>query len=494
MRLMGRVLAASALLLPLLPGGAAGAAAVRPAAAVQVSAAGPVRAVSPTLFGLNGVNTTGPLWNHPALDNALAGYAPGMLRYPGGTSANYWDWRAGWFQPGGSWPSEPSTPVNDKLGVFATAVGAAHTAPVFNLNVLTYSGAVGTSAQNAAMLTGQIQMLKEAAKHGMPVTMVELGNEFYLSSAHSTGPHAGEYARRFADGTDYADQINLWIARIHKNFPGAQVAAVATDTHEDPVVAPRRLNWNAQVLPALKGEDAVTMHELPRFGDASASPDSMLAEPYLHFAQLSAGDLALISSYHLPVWITAFGMTDTTSGHVIQGTWLHGLFTAEQALLYAGDPDIAHIGLSGGVGTAKDAAIYANSAGLGAGQPATVPLSLTAVGTTLAMIQSAFNRATSAQPAAFSPVPELGSTGAPALAGEDLSTPAGPELLLENLSSQPVTVDLSGIFAGTFGITQVSAASPQTLVTGPSSTTTSTSSGTGQVDIQPYAMADVTAG
>jgi hypothetical protein len=77
--------------------------------AVQVSAAGPVRTVASTLFDLNGVNTTGPQWNNPALDKVLGAYAPGMLRYPGGTSANYWDWQVGWFQPG-SWPSEPSTP------------------------------------------------------------------------------------------------------------------------------------------------------------------------------------------------------------------------------------------------------------------------------------------------------------------------------------------------------------------------------------------------
>lgn len=35
------------------------------AAAVKVTSAGPVRTVTPTLLGLNGVNTTGPQWTIP---------------------------------------------------------------------------------------------------------------------------------------------------------------------------------------------------------------------------------------------------------------------------------------------------------------------------------------------------------------------------------------------------------------------------------------------
>ena len=61
------------------------------------SLTGPVRIVTPTLLGLNAENTTGPRWDNSNLDAVLKNFAPGVLRYPGGTSANYWDWRQGWL-------------------------------------------------------------------------------------------------------------------------------------------------------------------------------------------------------------------------------------------------------------------------------------------------------------------------------------------------------------------------------------------------------------
>src|SRR5580700_8055632 len=90
------LVASGAVLLASLP--AVGRAAAR--AAVVVSPTGPVRGVTPALFGLNGVDTTGPAWSSKKLQAALAGFfGAGVLRYPGGTAANYWSWRDGWFQP-----------------------------------------------------------------------------------------------------------------------------------------------------------------------------------------------------------------------------------------------------------------------------------------------------------------------------------------------------------------------------------------------------------
>src|ERR1700734_2513074 len=88
---------------------------------VKVTATGPVRTVTPTLLGLNGVNTTGPGWDNSAFDSVLRKFAPGVIRYPGGTVANYWSWPDGWFQPG-EWPGEPAKAVNDTLPVFGTGL------------------------------------------------------------------------------------------------------------------------------------------------------------------------------------------------------------------------------------------------------------------------------------------------------------------------------------------------------------------------------------
>jgi hypothetical protein len=459
------------------------------ATTVKVTAGGPVRTVTPTLLGLNGVNTTGPRWDSIPFGSVLKKFAPGVLRYPGGTVANYWSWPDGWFQPG-EWPGEPAKAVNDTLPVFGTGLAAAGAVPLFDLNTVTFNGAVGSAADNTAQLDQQLQALQSAAGDGLPVTMVELGNELYQSGYISTGPDGQDYTERFPTAADYATQMNAWISALHSAFPGVKVAAAATDANDVIGVAPRRSSWNATVLPLLKGEDAVTIHDNLRVFDASSSPATVLAYPYLHFQKLKAHELALLHSDQLPVWVTEFNLADQTQGHVFQGTWLHGLFVAAQALLFTGDPDITYAGLNATIGAAS-APIFSSTQGFGSGGPATVRLALTAAGTTLSMIQAAFHRATAAQVLSFSPSPALGTTGAPVLLGQVLTTHGGPEVLLENLSSQPATVDVSAILPGALTVTQVTAPSITTKVTGPGSTETSTSAASGAVQIEPYALADI---
>jgi hypothetical protein len=456
---------------------------------VKVTSTGPVRTVTPTLLGLNGVNTTGPQWDNSPLDSVLSKFAPGVIRYPGGTVANYWSWPDGWFQPG-KWPGQPAKAVNDTLPVFRTGLAAAGASPLFDLNTVTINGAIGSATDNPAQLDQQLQALQSAAGDGLPVKMVELGNELYQSGYISTGPDGQDYAKRFPSAADYATQMNAWISALHSAFQGVKVAAVATDANDVNGISPRRSTWNASVLPLLKGEDAVTIHDNLRVFDASSSPATVLAYPYLHVQKLKAHELALFHSDRLPVWVTEFNLADQTQGHVFQGTWLHGMFVAAQALLYTGDPDITYAGLNATIGGAS-APIFSSTQGFGSGGPATVRLALTAAGTTLSMIQAAFHRASAAQVLSFSPIPALGTTGAPALLGEVLTTHGGPEVLLANLSSQPVTLDVSAVLPGALTVTQVTAPSITTKVTGPGSTETSTSVASGTVQIEPYALADI---
>jgi hypothetical protein len=461
---------------------------------IGVALTGPARPVTPTLLGLNGVNVTGPPWNDQAFDAVLSTFAPGVIRYPGGTVANYWSWRSGWFQPG-HWPGEPAQKVNDSVPVFAAAIRAAAAVPLFDLNTVTYNGAVGSAAENTVMLGQQMKLLKAASAHGLPVRMVELGNELYLNGYSNSppNPHQHDYADRFPTAADYANQMNPWIAAIHSAFPGAQVAAVGADANDVPGLSQRRATWNAGILPLLVGEDAVTLHENLRVFDATAAPAVVLAEPYLHFQQVKAHELALFKSYRLPVWITEFNMGDLTPGRVFRGTWLHGLFVAEEALLFLADPAITHVDLNSTIGSANFAPIFSNAHGFGKSGPPTVPLALSAAGNTLAVIQAAFHRSARAQALAFSPSPALGKTGAPALLGEALTTGSGTELVLVNLSARRLTLNLSAVLPGPCTATQITAPSTTTQVTGPGSLESSTSSANGSLTVGPYALTDVKA-
>jgi len=475
------------------PGRAGTAASARGSTAVTVRLAGPVRPVTPWLLGLNGVNRTGPVWDDQSFDAVLRKFAPGVIRYPGGTAANYWDWQAGWFQPG-NWPGKPGKRLDDTLAVFAAAIRASGATPLYDLNTVTYGGAIGSAALSSAMLGQQLEFLRAAAARGLPVRLVELGNELYLNGFRSNppNPHDHDYAKRFPAAADYARQMNAWTSAIHHAFPGVSVAVVATDANDVGGLTVRRRTWNSQLLPLLRGENAVTVHENLRVYHRDTAAD-VLALPYLHFQHFEARELKLFSSYHLAVWITEFNMTDFTHGHIYQGTWLHGLFAAEEALLFLREPDITYVGLNATAGLSA-AAIFAGARGFGSGGPPTVPLALTAAGTTLSMIQAAFGRASSAQPLAFTPALTLGTTGAPALLGEALATPSGRQVLLLNLSSRPVILRLGAVFPGRFTVTEVSAASAGTRVTGPSSTIVTSSSAATTITLRPYALADVRSG
>ena len=98
---------------------------------------------------------------------------------------------------------------------------AAGAVPLFDLNTVTYHGAIGSAARNAALLAQQLRLLRAASAAGLPVRMVELGNELYLNGNSSTpAGHAHDYAKRFPTAAAYATQMNPWIAAIHRAFPG----------------------------------------------------------------------------------------------------------------------------------------------------------------------------------------------------------------------------------------------------------------------------------
>jgi hypothetical protein len=56
--------------------------------------------------------------------------------------------------------------VNDTLPVFGVGLAAARAVPMLNLNTVTFNGAIGSSAENSAMLDQQLQALHSAAAAG----------------------------------------------------------------------------------------------------------------------------------------------------------------------------------------------------------------------------------------------------------------------------------------------------------------------------------------
>lgn len=456
----------------------------KPAIAAAIVAAdlvGNPRSFSPSALGLNGNNVSpGIPWSDSRFKRELGSFRPGNLRYPGGTIANYWAWRNGWFQPNGPWPGQPSTRIDNSLATFAEMVRATSATPVFDVNMLTYQGAIASEAKNLAMLDDQILMLRAAKRAGLPVRFVELGNEFYLTKTVG-GTH---YPKRFPTATDYARQANPWVTAIHSAFPGAKVAAVGTDANGVVGIQQRRLTWNATVLKTLEGADALTLHTYIYVTDPRASLQALLTRPWQRFQQLQANEFKVLRSNGLKAWITEYNLDDRTSELAFAGRWMHGLFAATMTLLFLREPLVAQMSMHNVLGNAHDAAIFSNSRGFRTTSPATTAFALTAAGTSMALIERAARSARSVQTLSFSPSPTIG--GAPALVGSLLAG-TGRQSVVLNLSPQSIELRVSSLFSGSFNYEQLKAPLG-TRVTGPNVVTVGEGTSTGTITLAPHSI------
>ncbi|HEX4215476.1 MAG TPA: hypothetical protein VIA06_19320 [Candidatus Dormibacteraeota bacterium] len=173
----------------------------------------------------------------PSIDAELAALSPGTLRWPGGNSADTFQWQQG----------RPSVRAAKNfsftLGDLASAYRATGATPVFDLNVMT------------STLADQEDMLRAASGLGLPIRYVELGNEFYLSNA--------AYVKAFPTAADYGTLVASAVVQLHRLFPGVEVAAVGSM----PSKTVREKGWNQQVLESAQGHgglpDALTLHVYP---------------------------------------------------------------------------------------------------------------------------------------------------------------------------------------------------------------------------------------
>jgi hypothetical protein len=462
------------------------------AATITVRTSGTARPLSPTFFGLNGNNLQESLqWIRPDLDAALASLRPGVLRYPGGTIGNYWDGGTGWFQPNGPWPAQTNgdtgqliTPFDNSPAAFKVALQKSGAEALFVVNMLTVDGHLAQPAENQHVIDEGIVFLRAAASAGIAVKRIELGNEFYLAGS-SAGPHGSDYTTRFPTATAYAQHANAWVTALRAAFPAAQIAAVGADATGSN--AARREGWNAAVLGVLSGVNALTLHPYIPVTNAAASPQSLLSLPYQRVQSLIATEFQQLAARGLTGWVTEFNMVDRTPNLTFAGTWTHGLFVAAYAILLAQNPSITLIDLHNVVGDAVAGTLFDSTDGFRKPIPVTQFLGRTAMGTTYASLLQASSTSTIGQQLAFAGGPIL-IGGAPGLVGLDFSGGAQHQVVIVNLTTTAVTLDLGSLFAGSFSWTRTRAAALTTRITDPSSLAVTNGTGTGFISLPAHTL------
>ncbi len=349
-------------------------------------------------IGYNGTNTTKAEygWDTPGgFAEKMPALSPSLLRYPGGTVSNWWNWQTGWWRgynnplynnylsysvkdelplpeyadDGLPWDNNASQPLEDKLEDFKVTLDACAAFPILNLNLLTSD--LGT----------QLGLLFKAHCADIPIKYIELGNEFYLNGDES--------ADAFPQPVDYAATAQQWASAIKQYFPDVKIAAVAASSKTNISNPPSRRNyWNidgidptSQTAGLFSGDgmtqvDALTFHIYPWTGlkekvdiypyedlDSYSSSQSLgndgiysniLAEPFRLEADLESWnfdaqldpqpEFSIFTDYPgspQEIWLTEFNQEEDY--YNFRGRWLHSLFDAGLTLAFLSNPNIAHI-------------------------------------------------------------------------------------------------------------------------------------------------------
>ncbi|WP_185962580.1 sulfatase-like hydrolase/transferase [Thalassomonas sp. M1454] len=447
---------------------------------------GQAREVSPYLFGFNGNMMThlkfNP-WNKPEVNELFAKTHANVMRYPGGTIANHFDWTKGVqfsyekneqgeyvLDEFGNKIQEDST-GDYKLENFKVGYDQQGFMPIYVVNILTKD------------LQHTLDGLAQAKSLGLPVEYIEMGNEFYLGAGGFP-----EYTAEFPTGAEYGTKACAWIEQIRAIYPDAKFALNST-------MSPwaRDINWHEEILSTCTDFDASIIHSYPRSGittDSSesgdnywgttteqqtqwtnfnnaANVDSMLAQPFVSWQ-------SDVDNNNLPedevIWITEFNFGDSVGP--TRNTWAHALFNANQIQSYLNDGRVEMILMHNLITGAKEAGINNSTIfnGLeidhGQGDLSAQKYDLSASGHVMAAFGQSLNNMSHIAPLEINESPQVNAGGGSydAVYGWQGSNANETRYIIVNTSSVAYSISTANITPSIDHVEQFSS-TPQAFVT-----------------------------
>jgi len=320
--------------------------------AAQTVTLGTPRQVPPTMIGSNGTmtrdqfnDTTIDPWGVSQNVDDLVRVGMTVLRYPGGTFGNYYDWTKGHYIGKADaeyhYTAEQTKPATDAMDGKM----------MWMLNVITDTIPDVTNA------------LGLARDQGVEVKYVELGNEYFFnkfnpSDVDNYDPlyiYPAGVTNGWVDGTAYGNDMNEWVSALKAEFPDA-LCALPFQRGKVSDASSRRGLWNSQIAAACTNYDAMTIHiytdSLMDLGYGESTVVSEQTEQWNYFtSDTNAIQILMGSAAHgwaervnhvnfsvptdKPIWFTEFGVKGATLPLVVKGTWADGLadFTLYHTLL-----------------------------------------------------------------------------------------------------------------------------------------------------------------
>lgn len=427
------------------------------AAAILATVSTPMRPTPRIGFNTNAHHANAN-WTLGWFRDATASLNPAVLRYPGGTLSNYWDWQTGWFQNSPTTPpaNAQQTPRGTiRADEFQPGLAAAAAEPLLVVNV-----------QNST-LSYELQGLAHAQSVGVPVRFVELGNEHNLSGAQSIPPDT------------YARLVRVWADSIRAAHPGVKICAVGGAPPGNPT-------WHTAIFGQAPSIDALAFHVYLGAGNADGAfnPTRALGVPFA--ASGGVLDRYARSGFDSPVvpsgtevWVTEYNLGEVLAGAALQhaDTWTHALYVSAMSHLLLTLPRVTML-VNHSLTNAVDFA-------------AIDPFSqrITANGVAMMLLGLASKGLPNAAPLAFAGAPQVDDQGTryPSLIGWRFSDGSVTKVWVVNMSSSTHQVAFDQILGGSFSYESVSG-SPAFQVNGRGSLTNATGQSPGSLLLPAYSI------
>jgi hypothetical protein len=438
---------------------------------------------------------------------AIKQLKPRVLRFPGGTIADFWDWQRGGILPDLSNVNSRQYPgifrssrvrqyTASKLEEFKAGLTATQTKPLWVLNILTSD------------LNSQLAMLRKARDLGINVDYIQIGNEAYFGLPDNL--------RLFPTPDDYAKLASELAKSIKKEFPKAKIAVIGPSQNYIERGNSRLRFWNDSVLTiALPESDAIAFH---LYYDTNIIPNRrsettypfftqedipiIFSLPFFNWQKTQANSQFQAVSNSKEIWITEYNIMESLepmvgSGLKLIGTWAHGLQNITLSLLFLEDSRINLICNHVLVGTSQFGAILADEKQIGINtfinpseKVKTDPFSLSASGSALRLLGEATENMTEARQINFSSNPMVTVKNKfqyPSLQGWLFNNSRERRAIIINLSSEVVEVNLDSVFDKSVDYEQVSG-HPRNLVTNPGILKKSKGTASKQIQLPAYSV------
>ncbi len=330
-----------------------------------------IRNISTLKIGFNRRSDKGNWWTDNSFKNLLVKMNPDVLRYPGGTQANYWDWRTGKFldNTDKNWNNKEVLKIPDFIAhipqktEIVYVVNMARPTPSTAVLVTANEETLKSDATLQLKITDMIAAIDKFVAEGKEPFAVELGNEFYFGNEEAGIYHIQEKDGKYYAGWNtssnsayefgnkreatvenakfYLKHCKEVVKKIKEKYPSIKFAITTT---KDEVAAKVRERWNTTIFNELENNAnfttlksniyAATQHHYlnSKYGVQTTISDDTTAK--VAIAEGIKYPIDKVSDYNLvpndyKIWYTEYGEVK----EIAEETWASAVRYA--ALVYS---------------------------------------------------------------------------------------------------------------------------------------------------------------